>query len=335
MSVETLEPVVKGAELPEPVVRRNINEAQWRTLTKNLFPGADPQSVLMVVDYCVARRLDPLKKPCHIVPMRVKDSRSGEWGWRDVVMPGIYEYRTTAQRTGEYLGRSKPEYGPVSDFEGVKAPEWCEMTIYRYHRHAEGSRIEFPVRRYFSEVVGLTKEGKVNDRWSRAPIQMLEKCTEAAGLREAFPDEFGGEQTAEEMDGQRVIDIGPASPASTMPQPAQRISQQSSLAPSQAAAAADQPEQTTSSAGGAAVHGETSAPAPAAIGVIVDVDARANGALIKLDTGFQAATKDEAIVRGAKILREQKIRIQLVTRPPKDPKYAHVILEMKPAESAS
>lgn len=78
--------------LPPAVARRGINEAQWRTLM-NLFPGAKGPSVLMVWDYCVARTLDPLKKPCHIVPMDVNGV------WRDVVMPGIYELRTTAMRT--------------------------------------------------------------------------------------------------------------------------------------------------------------------------------------------------------------------------------------------
>ena len=184
--------------LPEPVARRGITEAQWRTLANNLYPGAASASVLMVWDYCAARGLDPLKKPCHIVPIRVKDAKTGEWGWRDVVMPGIYEYRTTAHRTGQYLGHSAPEYGPTIEHGGVRAPAWCAMTMYRASSFGDGGRIEFPVRRYFVEVVGLTKEGKANDRWSRAPIQMLEKCTEAAGLREAFPDEFGGETTADE-----------------------------------------------------------------------------------------------------------------------------------------
>ena len=196
---EVVEPVAlatREVALPEPVTRRNISEAQWRTLMNNLYPGASAQSVLMVWDYCLARRLDPLKKPCHIVPMRVKD-KSGEWVWRDVVMAGIYEYRTTAQRTGEYLGHSRVTYGPIIEHAGVKAPEWCELTVYRAGK--QFTRIEFPVRRYFAEVVGTTRDGKANERWTRAPIQMLEKCTEAAGLREAFPDEFGGAPTAEEM----------------------------------------------------------------------------------------------------------------------------------------
>ena len=132
--------------------------------------------------------------------MRVKDAQ-GQWGWRDVVMPGIYEYRTTAQRTGEYLGHSPPAYGDPIEVQDVTAPEWCEITVYRWNAKA-GQRVEFPVRTYFREVVALTREGKPNDRWSKAPIQMLSKCAESAALREAFPDELGGEPTFEEMVGQ-------------------------------------------------------------------------------------------------------------------------------------
>lgn len=204
----------KEPELPAPVARLGITETQWRTM-KNLYPGAKGDSILMVWHYCRARQLDPLKKPCHIVPMEVK----GEW--QDVVMPGIYEYRTTAMRTGLYMGHSEPVHGPEIEFKGVKAPEWCSITIYRWST-AAGIRTEFPVKVYFSECVGLAwdkqaREHKVNARWTKAPRQMLTKCTEAAGLREAFPDELGGEHTAEEMEGQlatvRVVETRVERPA--------------------------------------------------------------------------------------------------------------------------
>jgi phage recombination protein Bet len=193
----------KEPQLPAPVARRGIDEAAWRTAMNSLFPGAKPESVLMVFDYCKARKLDPLKKPCHIVPMKVKSG--DDYVWRDVVMPGIYEYRTTAMRTGQYMGHSKPEYGPEVECLGVKAPEWCALTVFRWNA-ASASRTEFPVMVYFTECVATkkdykTKEVTVNERWTKAPRQMLTKCTEAAGLREAFPDELGGEHTAEEMEG--------------------------------------------------------------------------------------------------------------------------------------
>jgi phage recombination protein Bet len=207
--------VVKADEapqLPAPVARRGISEAQWRTLKESLFPGAASDSVMMVWDYCKARGLDPLKKPCHIVPMQVKDAKTGDYYWRDVVMPGIYEYRTTAAKTGEYLGHSKPEYGPVTEYLAVLAPEWCSLTVYRWNKSAN-QKCEFPVTVYFRECAATrrdkqTKAIVLNDRWTKAPIQMLTKCTEAAALREAFPDEFGGEPTAEEMEGHREeIDV--------------------------------------------------------------------------------------------------------------------------------
>lgn len=197
---------VEAVNLPAPVARRGIGEAAWRTAMNSLYPGAKPESVIMVFDYCKARQLDPLKKPCHIVPMRVKD-QNGDYIWRDVVMPGIYEYRTTATRTGVYMGHSKPEYGEVVDFLGKMVPEWCEMTIYRWNKEAS-QRVEYPVRVYFRECAGTRKvDGgfALNQRWETAPIQMMTKVCEAAGLREAFPDELGGESTYEEMDG-RVIE---------------------------------------------------------------------------------------------------------------------------------
>ena len=185
--------------LPDAARRRGIDDATWNTLCQSLYPGARPESVLLVVDYCRARKLDPLKKPCHIVPMEVKDARTGAYVWRDVVLPGIYEHRITAQRTGEYVGHDAPTWGPPFEYKSVKAFEWCELTVYRYHAKAPTGRIPFSVRVYFREVVALSKDGKLNARWTRAPLQMLLKCTEAAALREAFPDELGGEHTAEEL----------------------------------------------------------------------------------------------------------------------------------------
>jgi hypothetical protein len=152
-----------------------------------------------------------MKKPCHIVPMEVKDAKTGEYIWRDVVLPGIYEYRITAHRTGVYLGHSEYEYGPDINVFGVTAPEWCAATFYRWNPVAQ-QKVPFPVKVFFKEVVATKKDKHTgqfiaNARWMRAPRQMLTKCTEAPGLRETCPEEFGGGPTAEEMDGQRATDL--------------------------------------------------------------------------------------------------------------------------------
>jgi len=191
--------------LLEQIEKRGIDPGQWHTLC-NLFPGAAPASVLLVVDYCQARKLDPMKKPCHIVPMLVKDAKTKAEEWRDVVMPGIYEYRITAQRTGEFLGQGPTEYGPEMDYKGLVVPEWCSVTVYRWNPKAK-QRAEYTATAYFSEVVAeVWKKGErgvkvPNSRWNKAPRQMMTKCAEAAALRMGFPDEIGGEMTVEEMEG--------------------------------------------------------------------------------------------------------------------------------------
>lgn len=200
---------VKEPNLPAPVIRAGISEAQWRTLDQ-LYPNARGESKLLVWFYCLARKLDPMKKPCHIVPMPF------DGVWRDVVMPGIYEYRTTAMRTGQYCGHSEPVFGPLVEFMGAQVPEYCKLTVFRWNDQAK-KECAYPAKAKFSECAGTrwdkdAKCHKLNARWTKAPEQMLEKCTEAAALRKAFPDELGGEHTAEEMEGQQQtveLDITP------------------------------------------------------------------------------------------------------------------------------
>lgn len=207
------------AGLPAEVKKYGLSGNQWRTLKESLYPGARNESILSVVAYCRARGLDPMKKPCHIVPMQVKDAKTGQYDWRDVVMPGIYEIRTTAIRTGTYLGLSPFRYGPDIEYLGVTAPEWVEVTAYR---SVHGHKAEFPHRVRFTEAVATTggRNGKpvvVNSMWSKRPYGQLEKCAEAGALRKAFPDDIGGEMTADEMEGHgqfiegTAVEVKPAS----------------------------------------------------------------------------------------------------------------------------
>jgi phage recombination protein Bet len=190
-------------KLSHQLAIRGISVQQWNTLTKTLYPSAKQSTALLALDYCAARKIDPMLKAIHLVPMWVSDKSLPKGGeMRDIVLPGIYLYRIIAMRTGLYNGHSEPQYGPEKKFDEIMAPEWVSMVMFRYSREAKRD-IPFPVKCWFAEYVGLTKENKINDRWSRAPIQMLTKCCEAAGLREAFPEEFGGETTFEEADAVR------------------------------------------------------------------------------------------------------------------------------------
>ena len=199
------------ANIQTALIERNIDTAVWTTLQNSVFPGAKDESILLAVDYCKARKLDILKKPCHIVPMSVTDAKTGNKNWRDVIMPGIYEQRITAFRTGQMAGQDEPVFGNTVAFKGIEAPEWCRVTVYRF---INNERCAFSHTEYFSEACATTKEGKPNSMWSKRPRGQLAKCAEAGALRKAFPDELGGVITADEVNEEPINQHSAATPDS-------------------------------------------------------------------------------------------------------------------------
>ena len=232
-------PFPKGVE-----ERFGIDRTQWKALVEAVFPMArSPDSVVLALAYCRARRLDPFKRVVHIVPIwDGANKREVETVW-----PGIAEHRTTAMRTGNYGGSDPAVFGPTLEeqFDGttkngpisikMKFPEFCQITVYRI---VNGQRVAVPGprvywREYFSK---LGRANVPNDRWQRAPFQMIEKCAEAAALRRAFPEEFGDEATVEEagfFDQPPMKDVTPP-PAPSREQFARRPDPEPAAAPTEA-----------------------------------------------------------------------------------------------------
>lgn len=192
----------------EVLALRGIDESTWSALKNSIYPGAKEESVLMAVDYCRARQLDPLMKPVHLVPMSVKDAKTGDNKWRDVVMPGVGLYRIQADRSGNYAGSSEPVFGPLIEREftgGVKVsfPEWCKYSVFK--RMADGKIVEFVSKEYWIENYATAKKDTdaPNSMWKKRPYAQLAKCCEAQALRKAWP-EIGQQPTAEEMEGKTL-----------------------------------------------------------------------------------------------------------------------------------
>ena len=141
----------------------DVDQAMWSALTSSIFPGAKPESIVMAVEYAKARNLDIMKKPCHIVPMNVKDSKTGNTEWRDIIMPSITEHRITASRSNSYAGIEAPVFGPMVDinFGGIShtVPEFCTVTVYRM---IHGEKVAFSHTEYFEEAMCDSKR-----RWPK------------------------------------------------------------------------------------------------------------------------------------------------------------------------
>lgn len=192
-------------KLSEMLSARGMTQQQFQVLRDVIHPNASsPASVLMAFDYCRARNLDPFKKVVHIVPAWSK--KTG--GLVDTIWPGIAEVRTTAHRTGTYLGCDEVVFGPEITREfspkvTVTFPEWAQMTVYK---SVGGERIAFPGPkvRWLEEYATEKHDSVVpNSMWQQRPYGQIEKCCEAAALRKAWPEET--DYTAEEMRG-KVLD---------------------------------------------------------------------------------------------------------------------------------
>jgi phage recombination protein Bet len=194
-------------------------DVSWRVLC-DLYPAAEtPEIIMAVMEYCAMRRLDPFKAPVHIVPMYNSKLRRRV----QVVMRGINELEITAHRTKVFAGTEEADYGPeeTKTFRGTQEDERGESRevavtlIYpisaavKVYRLVQGEKVAFSERVFFAECYGRAgfRSEVPNERWSKAPKQMLAKCAKAASLRLAFPEEMGGEYAHEEMED-REIDTG-------------------------------------------------------------------------------------------------------------------------------
>lgn len=243
-------------------------------LKNSLYPGASNESVELVLSYCRAAGLDPMAKPVHIVPMKVKtgEKKNGYdvTAMRDVVMPGIGLYRINAARTGEYAGMSEPEFGPTKtleykreiwvDGEGdrrqkkyvdgkLEYPEWCKIAVKRVlgNQVVEFVAVEYWLENYATKGDSIAP----NSMWEKRPRGQLAKCTEAQALRKAFPEAVGSQPTADEMEGKSdAIDaeFTRVETAPSTPMPTSRSGKADATPPAQDAApsaakpAADKPK---------------------------------------------------------------------------------------------
>lgn len=194
-----------------------------RVMQSSLYSGATVDSIKMVIGYCTAAGLDPMQKPVHIVPMNVKKPGTDVKEWRDVIMPGIGLYRTQAARSGEYLGKTEPVFGPDIEWKSPNGqvlliyPQWCRVTVRRLvgGHVAEFSATELWIENY---ATASSSTDAPNAMWKRRPYGQLAKVAEAQALRQAFPELIGAAPTEDEFNPGAAADFeAPPQPAKAKP----------------------------------------------------------------------------------------------------------------------
>ena len=132
----------------------------------------------LFIHICSEKNLDPLMKQIYPVNMGNKMS----------VQTGIDGFRILAERTGKYAP------GKATEFLFDENKRLIGATVYVKKYTDDGTWHEVSATAFLNE---YKKDG--NNFWSRMPSVMIEKVAESKALRRAFPENFSGLYSEEEM----------------------------------------------------------------------------------------------------------------------------------------
>ncbi len=176
---------------------------EWTTerralLKQTIAKDATDAELELFIVQCKRTGLDPFTRQIYFLKRKVKNwdpsTRTETWTDQVNIMVSIDGFRVIAQRSGEYAGQLGPfwcaEDGVWRDvWLGRGAPAACKIGI---------------LRRGFAEplwaVTRVSEYSTGKGMWEKMPSNQSAKCTEALGLRKAFPNDLSGLYAPEEMD---------------------------------------------------------------------------------------------------------------------------------------
>jgi phage recombination protein Bet len=193
--------------------------------------GFDPQDVALIKDqiargltdreldyflaFCRDHGLNPFLRQAYAIVRGSGANRTM------AIQVGIDGYRLQAARTGLHAGTSDVLYGRTvtsryRDANGkqIEVPETARIIV---RKLVAGRVIDFPAEIRFDEFCQTkpvyehgepTGEKRLNAMWSEKPYHMSGKCSEALGIRKAFPAECALLGVTKVVDGVGQVEIG-------------------------------------------------------------------------------------------------------------------------------
>lgn len=174
----------------------------------HICPQADAKEVAYFMELCRAQRLNPFLNEAYLVKFQGKPAQIMVAHKALVKRAEAHpeydgmEHGVVVMRGGDIHHEQRGAYYP--DAGETLLGAWCK--VYRKDR-----RMPVYAERSFKSM----NKGQAN--WKSMPDVMIDKCAQAAALREAFPDELRGMYAQEEM-GSIPADNVKVSEPSTPPQ---------------------------------------------------------------------------------------------------------------------
>ena len=176
--------------VPSALGEVTITPEQVELIKNTVAVGATNDELKLFFFECKRRGVHPLDRLIHFV------KRSG----KATFQCGIDFMRSQAEASGQYRGQECVEYGPI--VRGY--PEWAKATVRRKDPDT-GDIYTVSATAYWDEFYPGDQLGFM---WKKMPRVMLGKVAESQALRKAFPINFNGLYTFEEMQQADLVASG-------------------------------------------------------------------------------------------------------------------------------
>lgn len=185
------------------IVKFKADSGQEVTITPSdvkrlVCPQATDKEVALFMAHCASHRLDPIG---------AKDAYLVKYGDKPAsIITGYQVFNRRARKCKDYAGiksgvvtlmpdgtvQHKAGSAVYPAVDGILIGAWAEV-------HVKGWEAPAYVEVSLSDYANYGKNGRKTN-WDRMPSVMLEKVAKASAWRLAYPDEFSGMYTREEMD---------------------------------------------------------------------------------------------------------------------------------------
>lgn len=159
----------------------NWNSSQLAVIKNQIAKGCTDDELVLFSEVCKKTGLDPFSRQIYAVPM----------GGKMTIQVGIDGLRLIADRSGQYTGSQTFWCGEDGVWKEVwlkKEPPMAAKTV--VYKNGGNGFVGVALWSEYNQGKGL---------WSKMPIHMIGKVSEAAALRRAFPAELSGLYATEEM----------------------------------------------------------------------------------------------------------------------------------------
>jgi len=177
------------------------------------------QEIVMFLNLCRFQHLNPFLREAYLIKYGGNQPAT--------MVTGKEVFTKRARRNKDYAGQQagvvvQKEDGALENRIGTLVLEneklvggWAKVFIKDYVEPVE-------ITVSLSEYIGMKKDGEVNGQWSKKPATMIRKVALVQALREAFPEDFSGMYSAEEVDtGNQILDETPIDESKIVDAPAQ------------------------------------------------------------------------------------------------------------------